>query len=491
YRASDVDPERLESSFAMAKRAAGELLHGLVATQGDHPGVVICGGARLKMEDPRHREDCELAIRAGESVAREGFSVHTGGGMGVMHYAAVGGRNEQERNPNAPRVLGSRISLPFETVDSPCLDLVSRHDYFFTRKAVMFKNAAGAMILPGGMGTLDEYFDALRFASTSKEPFPAPLVGEIWRPLHHWLKEHADGPGQRGYISKEALDRIQLFTGRYAEIEATEYIKAESAQRVARFHRNHAAGNHGPLVHDIFGSESDLLRHPEFYRADVTMVWDFLEDMFSTFRFLHGRQGPAIGVIGSSQATTEDAHLHFADRLGSEIGALGLHMLAAQDSGLMALAGLAARTFKSSETSVAFLDRAGNSFGPDTHLCVMDPVRRAGFLKGTYGAVVMPGGIGTIDTACETQNLINCGKIDYSLVFAGTKYWTPFKEALQGIAQRWGYLSEREVAKMQITDDPSVAISASILHSKRFGRAVMESQRRIPLPVLSPDVFSA
>ncbi|MBN8549776.1 MAG: hypothetical protein J0M12_10725, partial [Deltaproteobacteria bacterium] len=92
YRASDVDPERLESSFAMAKRAAAELLHGLVATQGDHPGVVICGGARLKMEDPRHREDCELAIRAGESVAREGFSVHTGGGMGVMHYAAVGGR---------------------------------------------------------------------------------------------------------------------------------------------------------------------------------------------------------------------------------------------------------------------------------------------------------------------------------------------------------------------------------------------------------------
>jgi uncharacterized protein (TIGR00730 family) len=159
------------------------------------PAVSIFGSARVKRSDRHYR----LARRLAARLVKEGFAVITGGGPGVMEAA---NRGAQEAGGLS---IGCNIELPFEQDINPYVDLGIEFRYFFARKTMFVKYAEAFVIFPGGLGTLDELFEALTRIQTGKiEDFPVVLVGrEYWSGLMRWLVGTVQ---KEGKISPEDLD---------------------------------------------------------------------------------------------------------------------------------------------------------------------------------------------------------------------------------------------------------------------------------------------
>jgi uncharacterized protein (TIGR00730 family) len=126
-----------------------------------------------------------------------GFTVMTGGGPGLMEAANRGAREAGGRS------VGCNIELPTEQEPNPYLDRWVTCRYFFVRKVLLFKYSYAFVGLPGGLGTLDELFEALVLIQTGKiDNFPVVLFGTAyWRPLEDLLQHLA----REGTISESDL----------------------------------------------------------------------------------------------------------------------------------------------------------------------------------------------------------------------------------------------------------------------------------------------
>jgi len=165
------------------------------------PSVSIFGSARLLPESPHYQMAREVAKR----LTKRGFAIITGGGPGIMEAANLGA---QEAKGNS---CGLVIDLPFEAKPNNYIDhkykLTFR--YFFIRKVMFVRYAQGYVFLPGGLGTMDELFEALTLIQTMKiKPFPIYMMGvSYWEGLLTWMK---DTLLAEGCISPEDLNLIHL-----------------------------------------------------------------------------------------------------------------------------------------------------------------------------------------------------------------------------------------------------------------------------------------
>lgn len=146
------------------------------------PCVSVFGSARTKDNDPYFIMAEEIAYQ----LTQHGYGVITGGGPGIMEAANRGA------NRGKGKSVGLSISLPFEEYSNEFIDRDKKidFDYFFVRKVMFVKYAQGFIVLPGGMGTLDELFEAITLIQTEKiGAFPIVLVGsEFWGGLLDWIK---------------------------------------------------------------------------------------------------------------------------------------------------------------------------------------------------------------------------------------------------------------------------------------------------------------
>lgn len=144
--------------------------------------VSIFGSARVKPGSPSY----ELAVRVAKEVVARGFNVLTGGGPGIME---AGNKGCQEAGGHS---VGVNIDLPFEQRSNPYIDAdrLATFKHFFVRKVMFVKYAHGFVVLPGGFGTLDEFFEAVTLIQTGKtKPFPVVLMGKsYWSGLLDWIK---------------------------------------------------------------------------------------------------------------------------------------------------------------------------------------------------------------------------------------------------------------------------------------------------------------
>lgn len=153
------------------------------------PCVTIFGSARLKENTPEYQQTCEMAGR----IAELGFTIMTGGGPGIMEAAnrgakAVGGRS-----------VGVNIELPFEQTPNPYMDRSVDIRYFFVRKVLLLKYSYGFVIMPGGFGTLDEFFETITLIQTEKiSQFPIVVMD---REYHQELMRYVDKMIERGTVS--------------------------------------------------------------------------------------------------------------------------------------------------------------------------------------------------------------------------------------------------------------------------------------------------
>src|SRR6267143_3105552 len=174
-------PRSRFAEFCTLLRVMRDFLRGYRALHFVGPCVTVFGSARIKPDDPHY----ELALKMGAAIARLGFTVMTGGGPGIMEAANRGAKEVGGRS------VGCNIELPSDQPANAYLDLCVRLHYFFVRKALLVKYSYAFVVMPGGVGTLDELFEALTLIQNGKiSSFPLVLmVKEFWRPLLEFLAD--------------------------------------------------------------------------------------------------------------------------------------------------------------------------------------------------------------------------------------------------------------------------------------------------------------
>jgi uncharacterized protein (TIGR00730 family) len=166
------------------------------------PCVSIFGSARTNPENKYYKMAEDIA----RMLVKHGYGVITGGGPGIME---AGNKGAFEAGGKS---VGLNIELPFEQFNNIYIDKdkLINFDYFFVRKVMFIKYAQGFVVMPGGMGTLDELFEAITLIQTKKiGRFPIVLVGtEYWTGLLAWIKEVM--LGQEKNINPEDLELLNL-----------------------------------------------------------------------------------------------------------------------------------------------------------------------------------------------------------------------------------------------------------------------------------------
>ncbi len=161
-------------------RIFAELIHGFRALHFVGPCVTVFGSARFAEDHPYYA----LARAVGARLAEAGFTVMTGGGPGIMEAANRGAREA------GGRTVGCNIELPREQRPNPYLDVWVTFRHFFVRKVMLVKYSYAFVVLPGGLGTLDEIFETLTLVQTAKiRDFPIVLMGlDFWGPLLDFMR---------------------------------------------------------------------------------------------------------------------------------------------------------------------------------------------------------------------------------------------------------------------------------------------------------------
>lgn len=180
-------------------RIISEFTEGFDELSGLCDAVSIFGSARLAPEHPYYQKTVELA----ELLSQAGFAIISGGGPGVMEAANKGAHLQDQPS------IGLNIELPMEQKPNPYQDLSLNFRYFFVRKVMFVRYSMGYVCMPGGFGTLDEFFEALTLMQTHKI-YPLPLVlfgSDFWCGLMDWLKGKLL---EYGTISPEDLDLITV-----------------------------------------------------------------------------------------------------------------------------------------------------------------------------------------------------------------------------------------------------------------------------------------
>lgn len=147
------------------------------------PCISIFGSARTKESNPYYKDTVDLACK----LTKKGYGIITGGGPGIMEAANRGAKK------GGGASVGLNIDLPFEQTPNKYIDPDKSIDfnYFFVRKVMFVKYAQAFVIIPGGVGTLDELFETITLIQTEKiQNIPIILYGsEYWSGLLKWLKE--------------------------------------------------------------------------------------------------------------------------------------------------------------------------------------------------------------------------------------------------------------------------------------------------------------
>jgi uncharacterized protein (TIGR00730 family) len=176
-----------------------QFIKGFRALHFSGPCVTVFGSARFKEDHPYYI----LAREMGKKIAELGLVTMTGGGPGIMEAANRGAFE------NGGKSIGCNIKLPFEQEPNPYVNHSITINFFFIRKVLLVKYSYAFVIMPGGFGTQDEFFETLTLAQTKViNDFPIVVMGrQYYQPFQHWM----DHMIQEGTISPEDKKFI-LFT---------------------------------------------------------------------------------------------------------------------------------------------------------------------------------------------------------------------------------------------------------------------------------------
>jgi uncharacterized protein (TIGR00730 family) len=190
-----------ENSWTLFKVIA-EMVDGFEVLNRVGPCISIFGSARTKPGELYYEKASEI----GKRLTDEGYGVITGGGPGIMEAGNKGAFDAKGVS------VGLSIDLPFEQSYNKYIDFdkLLKHRYFFVRKVMFVKYAQGFVVMPGGFGTMDEFFEVLTLVQTKKiSRVPIILFGvDYWSGLREWLIKTMDH--EYHYINSNDMDLFHI-----------------------------------------------------------------------------------------------------------------------------------------------------------------------------------------------------------------------------------------------------------------------------------------
>jgi uncharacterized protein (TIGR00730 family) len=162
-------------------RIMSEFVDGFESLRTVGPAISVFGSARTRRNDWAYK----TALKTTEILSRRGYSIISGGGPGIMEAANRGAKRGKGLS------IGLNITLPTEQKPNRFQDKTLLFRHFFSRKVMFVKYASGYLIMPGGFGTLDEFFEALTLLQTGKiRRFPVVMMGKkYWEGLIRWMEK--------------------------------------------------------------------------------------------------------------------------------------------------------------------------------------------------------------------------------------------------------------------------------------------------------------
>lgn len=187
-------------------RIMGEFVEGFDLLSKIGPAVAIFGSSKTKRGDKYYRIAKEIAV----DLVKAGYAVITGAGPGIMEAANKGAKKAGGKS------VGLNIQVPEVQRPNRYVTTLLEFRYFFCRKVMFAKYAKAYVILPGGFGTMDEFFESLTLIQTKRiSPFPIILIGkEHWKGLMDWMRKSMV---KQGRISSGDLE-IFTITDDYGEV---------------------------------------------------------------------------------------------------------------------------------------------------------------------------------------------------------------------------------------------------------------------------------
>ena len=191
-------PKSRGYEFGFAFRVFRQFLKGFRVLHFLGPCITVFGSARFKEENLFYQSAREF----GKRIAESGFAVMTGGGPGIMEAANRGAFE------NGGISVGCNIELPFEQKPNPYMNKWITFEHFFVRKVLLIKYSYAFIIMPGGFGTMDEFFETLTLVQTKMiTRFPIVLFGKAY---YKELWEYLEYIAQQGTINREDLSLVML-----------------------------------------------------------------------------------------------------------------------------------------------------------------------------------------------------------------------------------------------------------------------------------------
>ena len=198
-----------------AGRVFLEFVRGFESLASVGPCVTVFGSARF----PEGHRYYDMARALGRRLAEAGYAVLTGGGSGIMEAANRGAKE------GGGLSLGCNIELPEEQAPNPYLDRFVEFEYFFVRKVMLVKYSQAFVVMPGGLGTLDEVFETATLMQTRKiDSFPIVAMGtDFWRHMGTFMQE--------ALLAEKTIDEADtdLFDLTDSVDEAVELVRSKAA----------------------------------------------------------------------------------------------------------------------------------------------------------------------------------------------------------------------------------------------------------------------
>lgn len=189
-------PKSRGYELAFAARVFSQFIKGFRNLHFIGPCITVFGSARFKEDHPYYVQAREF----GKRIAEMGFTTMTGGGPGIMEAANRGAFE------NGGKSVGCNVQLPFEQLPNKYMQKSVTFEHFFVRKVLLVKYSYAFIIMPGGFGTMDEFFETLTLVQTKTvTQFPIVLFGkEYYRPLLETIEAMA----QQGTIAREDMNLV-------------------------------------------------------------------------------------------------------------------------------------------------------------------------------------------------------------------------------------------------------------------------------------------
>jgi len=391
------------------------------------------GSARLAKTNRYYK----IAVELGGLLAKAGFAVLTGGGPGIMEAANKGAFEAGGES------VGLNIQLPFEQRINPYVKKAIGFYYFFTRKVMLTSPANAFVFLPGGFGTLDEFFEVVDYMEIGHmQKVPVVLIGkEYWQPVLDFLKNKSSR--QIHSLRAEEIEKWKIVE---TAQEAYDLIKdTEDFPHVCQPGSN-ALYCQGGLDWRIFRIMSELVEGFEFltkYSADVT-------------------------VFGTKSIPHDSPYYNLAYQLGRRLAQNNYSLVTGGGPGIMEAAnkGVFELGGKSYGINMRFErgERVNGYLSKSTGL-YFPFVRKLMITAPAKEFVFFPGGLGTMHQLFEILTLQETKKVEkIPIILFGSEFWNPLRDIIAKLYSKFKTIGESDRDLVVVSDEVDYAIE--ILNSK-------------------------